>query len=165
MGRIGGSPAGKFQRNGYEDEILFARAQNQLLAAKISSNGGTVGVKRPVFSLQLAGSLLNTKISSRTSKRFFKQISFHAKFTFSTMFEAATAHLLLLDRGHRRKYLCNFTTAKEKTYKPSLLCVPCQGNNYTIENTGRPTTSFIISCVPDHILRCSYLAVKKKLSN
>jgi hypothetical protein len=118
------------------DEILFARTKSQLLAAKISSNGGTVGIKRPIFSLQLAGSLLNTKISSRTSKRFFKQISFHAKFTFSTMFEAEAAHLL--DRGHRRKYLCNFITVKEKTYKPSLLCAPCQGNNNTIETQDDP---------------------------
>jgi hypothetical protein len=142
-------------------EIPFARAQNQLHAAKISSEGDKIGKKRSIFWPYLADSLLNTNISSRISERFFKQISFHAKFTFSTMFEAATTHLL--GHGHRRKYLCNFNTVKEKTYKPSLLCVPCQGNNNAIENTGRPTISFFMSYVLDHILRCSHTAVKKKL--
>jgi hypothetical protein len=117
-------------------EIPFARAQNQLHVAKISSSGGKVGKKRSIFLPQLADSLLNTNISSRISERSFKQISFHAKFTFSTIFEAATTHLLGL--GHRRKYLCNFNTVKEKTYKPSLLCVPCQSNSKTIEARDDP---------------------------
>ncbi len=93
-------------------EILFVRAQNQLRVAGISLSGGTVDIKGSIFSLQSAGSLLNTNISSRISERFFKQISFHAKFTFSAMSRATTTRLPAY--RHRRKYLCNFYYRKRK---------------------------------------------------
>jgi len=143
-------------------EIPFARAQNQLHAARISFGDETIGKKKSIFWPKQADLLLNTDISSRISERSFKQISFHAKFTFGYMFKAATTHLL--DHGHRRKYLCNFNSAKEKTCKPSLLCVPWLSNDETTDYTGRPTISFIMSIILDHILRCPYAAVKKKLS-
>jgi hypothetical protein len=104
------------------NEIPFARAQNQLHAAKISFGGETIGKKRSVFWPQPADSLLDTIISSRISECSLKQISFHAKLTFSDLFTAAT--ICLPNHGHRRKYLCNLDAIKEKTYKPSLLCVP-----------------------------------------
>jgi hypothetical protein len=63
-------------------EILFARAQNQLHSAKISSKNGNLGTKSFICSPYFADFLLKTNTPSRISERFFKQISFHAKFTF-----------------------------------------------------------------------------------
>lgn len=62
-------------------EILFTRAQNQLHGAKISSKYGNLGIKRFICPLKLADFMLKTNTPSRISERFFKQISFHAKYT------------------------------------------------------------------------------------
>ena len=63
-------------------EILFAGAQSQLFVAKLSRDWGTLGIKKFIFFSQLADFLLNINTPSRASERFFKQISFHARFTF-----------------------------------------------------------------------------------
>jgi hypothetical protein len=62
-------------------EILFTRAQNQLHGAKISSKYGNLVIKRLICPLKLADFMLKTNTPSRISERFFKQISFHAKYT------------------------------------------------------------------------------------
>jgi len=62
-------------------EICFVRAQNQLHGAKMSSKYGNLDVNRFICSLKLANFVLKTNTPSRISERFFKQISFHAKFT------------------------------------------------------------------------------------
>jgi len=45
-------------------EILFARAQNQLLVAKISCNDGIFGVMKFTFFSQLADLMLNPNTPS-----------------------------------------------------------------------------------------------------
>ena len=45
-------------------EILFARAQNQLLVAKISCNRGIFGIKKFTFFSQLADLMLNPNTPS-----------------------------------------------------------------------------------------------------
>jgi len=62
-------------------EIRIGRAQNQLHGADISSKNDNLGIKRSIFPLKLADFMLKTNTPSRISERFFKQISFHAKFT------------------------------------------------------------------------------------
>jgi hypothetical protein len=62
-------------------EIPFAPSRNQLSDAKFSSNGGIFDMHRLILFSQLADLLLNSNTPSRVSERFFKQISFHAKFT------------------------------------------------------------------------------------
>ncbi len=64
-------------------EILFTRAQNQLPGAEISSKNDNLGVKRYICTLNFADFMPKTNTPSRISEHFFKQISFHAKFTFS----------------------------------------------------------------------------------
>lgn len=63
-------------------EIRFTRAQNQLHGAKISSKYDNLDVKSRNCPLKLADFMLKTNTPSRISERFFKQISFHAKFAF-----------------------------------------------------------------------------------
>ena len=64
-------------------EILFTRAQNQLHGAEISSKNGNLGVKRFICPQEFADFMPKTNTPSRISERFFKQISFHAKYTFT----------------------------------------------------------------------------------
>ncbi len=63
-------------------EILFTRAQNQLHGAEISSKIDNLGIKRFICPLKFTDFILKTNTPSRITERFFKQISFHAKFTF-----------------------------------------------------------------------------------
>ena len=63
-------------------EILFAREKNQLSAVTIPARPGISDINRVTFFTLLADFLFNTNIPLRASERFFKQISFHAKFTF-----------------------------------------------------------------------------------
>jgi hypothetical protein len=63
------------------NEIPFARAQYQLLAAKTPCNSDFFGIKKTAFFLQFADSMLNIQTPSQISERFFKQVSFHTKFT------------------------------------------------------------------------------------
>ena len=64
-------------------EILFTRAQNQHPGAKIYFKYDNLGIKRFLCTPKLADFMLKTNTPSRISERFFKQISFHAKYTFS----------------------------------------------------------------------------------
>lgn len=62
-------------------EIPFARAQNQLFAAKIAIKEGNFNMHVLILFSLLADLLPNSNTPSRVSECFFKQISFHAKFT------------------------------------------------------------------------------------
>jgi hypothetical protein len=95
-------------------EILFAQAQNQLPGAKISHNCGMVGIKRFVFSSRLADFLPNTYTSSRIRERFFKQISFHANFTFGVRSGIQNQVCVSQPENRRQKRLCNLTTVRKK---------------------------------------------------
>lgn len=63
-------------------EILFTRAQNQLHGAEISFKNDNLGIKRLTSPLKLTDFILKTNTPSRITERFFKTISFHAKYTF-----------------------------------------------------------------------------------
>ncbi|MHC4494948.1 MAG: hypothetical protein ACYSYM_03895 [Planctomycetota bacterium] len=95
-------------------EILFAQAQNQLPGAKIPRNCGMVGIKRSVFSSQLADFLPNTYTSSRIRERFFKQISFHANFTFGVRSGIQNQVCVSQPETGAKKRLCNLTTVRKK---------------------------------------------------
>jgi len=98
------------------------RRKNQLHAVKISLTGGIAGVKGPITPSKLADFVLDANISSRIVKSFFKQISFHAKSSFSAMTEPEQDSQP--DHGHRQKYLCNFTAAFRKGPKTSSCVCP-----------------------------------------
>jgi hypothetical protein len=81
MEQIAGLPVGKPKEVAMNYEIPFARVQNQLSDAKIATKGGNFSIKGLILFSQLADLLSNSNTPSRVSECFFKQISFHAKFT------------------------------------------------------------------------------------
>jgi hypothetical protein len=95
-------------------EILFTRAQNQLHGAETSSKNDNLGIKRFICPLKLADFMLKTNTPSRISERFFKQISFHAKYTFQNQnnIQNQFRHSKFIIGAKKR--LCNFNTLKEK---------------------------------------------------
>jgi len=109
-----GFQAGKLQRGGYELRNPFRPSKNQLSAVKIPAKPGISDIKRAILFPGLADFLFNTNTPSRASERFFKQISFHAKFTSVTAFEARESHKSLTAFRRRRKCLCSLTTFREK---------------------------------------------------
>jgi len=81
MEQIAGLPAGKPKEVAMNYEIPFARVQNQLSDAKIATKGGNFNMQGLILFSQLADLLPNSNTPSRVIECFFKQISFHAKFT------------------------------------------------------------------------------------
>ena len=76
-------------------EILFAREKNQLSAVTIPARPGISDINRVTFFTRLADFLFNTNIPLRASERFFKQISFHAKFTSVTASEVRKSQVFV----------------------------------------------------------------------
>ena len=67
------------------NEILFTRARDQLMAATIYRDNGSFDMERSVPILLLADFVSNIITPLRASEYSFTQISFHAKLTFSLL--------------------------------------------------------------------------------
>ena len=112
-------PAGKFQRNGSKlRNPSWQRRRISYLWPKHPPIVATPALttffspQLPNFCAQHRDSLANQRML------FFKQISFHAKFTFQRLTKLQEPVFDQI-RKRRQKCLCNLTTVKEKAYKPS----------------------------------------------
>lgn len=76
------------------NEILFTRARDQLMAATINSDNDIFDLERFVPVLLLADFVSNMNTPSRVSEYPDMQISFHAKLTFSVGLKARNSPYL-----------------------------------------------------------------------
>ena len=67
------------------NEILFTRARDQLMAATIYCDNGSFDMEKSVPIVLLADFVSNIITPSRASECSYTQISFHAKLTFSVL--------------------------------------------------------------------------------
>ena len=105
------------------NEILFIQAWDQLNAAMICCDNGSLEIERLVPILLLADFVSNINTPSRVSECFFTQISFHVKLTFSVL-SKTRKHLFFQAVNTAEAVFVTLTTVKQKGHKPFAFSRP-----------------------------------------